>query len=919
MTTSAPTQLEHDSPVVENLLDAAIDSNSRMIVSCLLVGRMIAAADDVITEEEIEVVRERIEGALHLAEPALIEELLDDARRDSYEVDQDLDCVASLTDEFDQYASLHLFAFACEVSAADLEGFSSELPILTMLATTLGIGTRYRDALLYVFCDHSSGTTPDKRTLNDLLEDLHPDRLMTFGVTVHEMALGQSRRIQHLSHSTDQEEPEGQEQSSAVAQPEEGSSVTEETGSDDVGSSTQKKSSLAGSLHDSPTRSMVLKLSDDALEFSNDVLHEAQRKEINRIQDRAADDQFRVSVVGAFSSGKSTMLNALCREVDENLFPTAMIPCTGAVTILRYGEEISYWKRHISDGDEQKINEDDFRDLVELPEQMERVEHLSSDDLDALVVDYPLTLCESGVEVVDSPGLNENPQRTRITEQYLKQSDAVIYVMTVQQLGSLQDREQIEELIDQVGTENLFFVVNCYDQVVDTRNESKVIARAESFFEGVYGDSVDDWFDSRVHFLSALEVVQQTREGKKESRFLKDFSEFEEEVGKYLVDVKGEVRWRMLGDELMEVLARTQGHVQSLVHEASTEASEVEDELEEKKEALRQFERGKQRIRKAEESAEYTIERTAEGVLKEINQSLESLFSKLPSQLEKKAENWTSDAGVFLEKKELQEDFSEQFQDDIATLIEDWSDNDAEPIIARHFEEMIEHLNKDFEEIQEEMNELRSLSDKTFTPPEDDEEGGAFLSFVRGAAGWAAGGPLGAFVGATMDWEDVAVNAAANIGVGLALGFLGVASAGILIPVVAAVGAFQAFLSADKMRNKIRDNVLEGGLENLPKIKEQVIADLNQELEETFDELAEQVTELVERELQEIEEHIKAEIALLEECEGDNEKLKNELQEKKQQAQEVENVARQLETITSHSFDEAVRQTGHSPGLAAAE
>lgn len=918
MTTSAPTETEQDSSVADELREAAIDLNSRMIVSCLLVGRMIAASDGIIAEEERAVFKGGIEGALHLAEPKLIDDLLQEATQDAYEMKADLESVVDLTGDFDRFACLHLFAFACEVSAADLDAFASELPILTSLATTLGVGVRERDALLSIYCEYDAGVSPDQQTLEELVDSLHPDRLPEFGVTVHEMALDQARKIEGLTNENlSSDEPEAPEVERA--RPDSEDVKTSNTVERSSAEEEPTISKIAASLGRSPTRKTVMKVSDEVQKFPMDILHDNHREEAERIRHRVDDDQFRISVVGAFSSGKSTLLNALCREAGRELFPTAMIPCTGAVTILRYGDEVQYWEREIGEGSEKPIDKDDFHELVELPEQMERVEHFGSADLDALVVDYPLTLCESGVEIVDSPGLNENPQRTRITEQYLKQSDAVIYVMTVQQLASLQDRKHIEELVERVGTENLFFVVNCFDKVAGTNDESKVIARARSFFEEVYDGSVDDWFDSRIHFLSALKVLNESGQGDVESRYLDDFAQFEEVVGTYLSEVKGENRWYRLGDELMEVLARTYGHAQSLVHEASSEVSDAEEKLEESREALRKFERGKQKIRKAEESAEYTIDRIGGEVLEDVNRSLAALFSELPDRLKKRAEKWESEANPLLGKKELQEDFSEQFQDDIAAEIERWKEQDAQPIIGEHFKEMIESLNKDFEEIQEQMNELRSLSDETFTPPEQDEDAGAFLTFVRGAAGWAAGGPLGAFVGATLDWEDVAMNAAANVTVGLALGFLGVASAGVLLPVVAAIGAIQAWLGADKVRNKLREKILEAGIERLPEIQKQVSSNINKELETTFDELAEQVSELVERELQEIEEQIKKKAALREECLEDSEKKKQKLVEVKEEVERIGEVASELEAAASLSFDDCVRRTGHTPGMAAAE
>lgn len=914
MTKKVSLDSNHSTPsVTAELLDVAIDPSSTMIVSCLLGGRMVAASAEKITEDEKAVFRESIQGSLHFAEPELITAFLEEAMRGEYEPENDLSHLAKLVESFDHYANLHLFAFACEVASVRLESLPEELPVLSKLATLLGVNIHHKDALLYVYCKYSGGLSPDRHTLEEIISVLHPDVLPEFGVAIHEMAIDHVRRVEeHLAERGLGDSVESTVERGRVESDEE---VDSEQASPSRGGDADTQgatSKLAESVNHTPKKETLLEVSERVQELPSEVLYERHREDVKRINERVADDQFRISVVGAFSSGKSTLLNALCREVGEELFPTAMIPCTGAVTVLRYGPQVKYWKRSTKNDHEEVISRDEFKQLVELPPTMERIDHLSATDLDALVVDYPLTLCESGIEIVDSPGLNENPQRTRITEQYLKQSDAVIYVMTVQQMASLQDRKHVEELVDRIGTDNLFFVINCYDKVAGTGDEEKVLARAQSFFEKVYEDEIDNWFNERIHFLSALEVVNHSQNGQSESQYVHDFQSFEAIVGNYLADVKGAKRLQQLSDELMEVLARTYVHAESLAHEVTLDIEDVEEERSSLKAALRQFKRSKQKIRRAEESAEHTIKRAAKNIFRDIDDTLEDWFARLPKHLQKRSTQWESDASPLFSKKQIQKDFSEQAQEDISSFINSWKEEAAMPTIANHFEEMIRHLNKDFEDIKEEMNELRSLSDKTFEAPEDSEDSGAFISFVRGAAGFAAGGPLGAFVGATMNWKDVAVNAATNTAIGFGLGVAGIASGGVLIPLVAIVGAVQAWKGADKIRESIRQQTLETATDHISEIRGQVTSSVRTELGSNLNEMAEQTRELVERELSEIEEQIRQELSALEQISEEAEEQKRLLSEKESRVAQVKAISGKVAPLSSLSFEEIVSQTGHS-------
>ena len=59
-------------------------------------------------------------------------------------------------------------------------------------------------------------------------------------------------------------------------------------------------------------------------------------------------------------------------------------------------------------------------------------------------IHYPLNLCESGVTLIDSPGLNEDWRRTRIAMEEMVRADAVVGGDWAEQSSALrQDMEAI--------------------------------------------------------------------------------------------------------------------------------------------------------------------------------------------------------------------------------------------------------------------------------------------------------------------------------------------------------------------------------------------------------------------------------------------------------------------------------------------
>ncbi len=65
-------------------------------------------------------------------------------------------------------------------------------------------------------------------------------------------------------------------------------------------------------------------------------LHSILIDEVGAASTRLQSQSFRLAVVGEFSQGKSTLLNAL---LGEEIQPVRAIPCSGTVTVLKYGTQ----------------------------------------------------------------------------------------------------------------------------------------------------------------------------------------------------------------------------------------------------------------------------------------------------------------------------------------------------------------------------------------------------------------------------------------------------------------------------------------------------------------------------------------------------------------------------------------------------
>jgi uncharacterized tellurite resistance protein B-like protein len=126
---------------------------------------------------------------------------------------------------------------------------------------------------------------------------------------------------------------------------------------------------------------------------------------IGKVSKKLQSQRFRVAVVGEFSQGKSTILNAL---LGEEIQPVRDIPCSGTVTVLRYGEQ----KRVIccyKDKREEEIPLEQYQEKAAISEEAALgniTEGLANSEviqISEIIFEHPnLELCRYGVEIVDS-------------------------------------------------------------------------------------------------------------------------------------------------------------------------------------------------------------------------------------------------------------------------------------------------------------------------------------------------------------------------------------------------------------------------------------------------------------------------------------------------------------------------------------
>ena len=145
-------------------------------------------------------------------------------------------------------------------------------------------------------------------------------------------------------------------------------------------------------------------------------------KRLNEVSDKLTLEQFNLVVMGQFKRGKSTLINAL---LGAEILPTAIVPLTSIVTIIRYGKESKAEVRYLND------NKEDIQ-LSDIPKFVTEKENpknkLGVKDVDVF---YPSDYLKNGVRIIDTPGVGSVfKHNTDVAYAYLPYVDAGIFIVT---------------------------------------------------------------------------------------------------------------------------------------------------------------------------------------------------------------------------------------------------------------------------------------------------------------------------------------------------------------------------------------------------------------------------------------------------------------------------------------------------------
>jgi len=448
--------------------------------------------------------------------------------------------------------------------------------------------------------------------------------------------------------------------------------------------------------------------------------------EAEALADRADDIRrgiFKILVLGEFKNGKSTLLNAM---LGHRTLAARATPTTAVVTVLQYGDSKDVALFENGSDTPRVISWENFMKEftlttqdIETIERQDYIDRFRNVDYAQMECMHPF--CAQGVRLIDSPGLGEHVSRTRVSTNYVKQAQAIIFLLNATRIISQDEREFIERVLGQGRLNHVFYVVNYINRVAESGPEEVQAVKdwvqqtLATHFLDEEGEFDEAFYRSRVFFVNALGALRARSQDPTDEALLAESGvpELERSLEQFLT---GEARVAAALESTVQVLA-------SVVDQARRRVSQQKAALDRPLEALRAKQADVERRLCALERRRSELERTV--LLFGDTISLK-VTSDLRRTLVRMKEAWEEEAPLLIELDEislidvLKSVASQQAKQEIADVIGrevrrylrvklgDWSEQ-VPQVIQGDVARMMAEVEAEVDSFQLELDEIDRL------------------------------------------------------------------------------------------------------------------------------------------------------------------------------------------------------------------
>ena len=314
---------------------------------------------------------------------------------------------------------------------------------------------------------------------------------------------------------------------------------------------------------------------------------------------KLAEGRFHLAIVGEFSTGKSTFINAV---LGSCVLPSSARPTTAAINRIIWGEAASATV-FLKDAPAATIPVGELAEYI-----TERKNPGNKKCVTSVEIRYPLELLRDGITLLDTPGIASLFQaHTDITYQIIPSCDAVLLLTSATMPYSASEKEFLTTLKEQLAGK-VFLVINKIDQLSQveatrviefvTENARKELADIRIYPVSSYwalagrligSAQADAATYTEDQITGGITSVESLLQGSR-------FRDFETQLFRFLVENKGTLLLESVAHGVRQVLGEVQRVTDAELRAQSLSLAEVREKA---KQLLVQAERSREAVEAA--------------------------------------------------------------------------------------------------------------------------------------------------------------------------------------------------------------------------------------------------------------------------------------------------------------------------------
>jgi GTP-binding protein EngB required for normal cell division len=280
------------------------------------------------------------------------------------------------------------------------------------------------------------------------------------------------------------------------------------------------------------------------------------------VREKIVTNTFNLVVVGQFKRGKTSLINAL---LGAAVLPVAVVPLTSIATVMIYGEALRV-RVYFNDGNIAEIKPESLAEYVTEKGNPQNVK-----DVNEVVVTYPSPYLRGGVRLIDTPGVGSIYQHnTDVAYRYLPKSDAVLFLLSVDQPMSKSELDFLEDVREY--SNRIFFLLNKADYL-----DEKDLRESIDFQRNVLRKATGA--DVRIFPLSAKLALDGELRKSADMTQKSMIPQFSETLNTFLIEEKGTILLISVADNLLRMLSQARLELELELKSLTTPLDELQRKI----------------------------------------------------------------------------------------------------------------------------------------------------------------------------------------------------------------------------------------------------------------------------------------------------------------------------------------------------